>query len=69
MHAAPTVTPVVAGAVATTGAIHDPAAVRVHVAGKPSSAHERVVIAVLGRVTAVEVAYGVHTNVAEPAAY
>lgn len=60
---------VATGAVYTIGATHDPVAVRVHVAGNPSSAHERVEIAVLGAVTAVVVPYGVHTNVAVPAAY
>ena len=65
--------PPVVGAVATgaeaTGATHDPVAVRDHVAGKPSSAHDRMEIAVLGAVTAVDVAYGVHTKVAVPPAY
>lgn len=69
MHEPPTVTPVATGAVATTGAIHAPEAVRVHVAGKPSSAQERVEIAVFGAVTAVVDPYGVHTNVTVPAAY
>ena len=57
------------GAVYTTGATHEPVATRVHVAGKPSAAHERVDTAVLGNVAAVDVAYGVHTNVAVPPAY
>ena len=35
--------------------MHEPVAVRVHVAGKPSSAHVRVVVAVLGAVATVEV--------------
>lgn len=61
--------PLATGSATTIGAIHVPVAVRVHVAGKPSSAHERVEIAVLGAVTAVVVPYGVHTNVAVPAAY
>jgi hypothetical protein len=43
--------------------------VRDHVAGKPSSAHDRMEIAVLGAVTAVVVPYGVHTSVAVPPAY
>jgi hypothetical protein len=61
---------VATGAVNIIGAMHEPVAVRVHVAGKPSSAHVRVVVvAVLGAVTTVEVPYGVHTSVAEPAAY
>ena len=60
---------VATGAVNIIGAIHVPVAVRVHVAGKPSSAHDRVDTAVLGNVAAVEVAYGVHTNVAVPPAY
>lgn len=60
---------VATGAVYTTGATHDPVAVRDHVAGKPSSAHDRVEIAVLGAVTAVVVPYGVQTSVAVPPAY
>jgi hypothetical protein len=60
---------VATGAVYTIGATHDPVAVRVHVAGNPSSAHDLVDIAVLGIVGAVDVAKGVHTNVAVPAAY
>ena len=60
---------VATGAVYTTGATHDPVAVRDHVAGKPSSAHDRVEIAVLGAVIAVAVPYGVHTSVAVPPAY
>jgi len=67
------VIPVATGAVATgaeaTGATHDPVAVRDQVAGKPSSAHDRMEIAVLGNVAAVDVAYGVHTKVAVPPAY
>jgi hypothetical protein len=69
VHEPPTVTPVATGGVTTTGAIHAPEAVRVHVAGKPSAAHDRVDTAVLGNVAAVDVAYGVHTNVTVPAAY
>jgi hypothetical protein len=65
--------PPVVGAVATgaeaTGATHEPVAVRVHVAGNPSSAQDRMEIAVLGAVTAVVVPYGVHTSVAVPPAY
>ena len=65
--------PPLAGAVATgaetIGATHVPVAVRVHVAGKPSSAHDRIEIAVLGAVTAVVVPYGVQTSVAVPPAY
>jgi hypothetical protein len=60
---------VATGAVYTTGAMHEPAAVRVQVAGKPSSAHDRVEIAVLGAVAAVDVAYGVQMSVAVPLAY
>ena len=61
---------VATGSVTTIGAMHEPVAVRVHVAGNPSSAHERVVVvAVLGAVATVEVPYGVHTKVAEPATY
>ena len=60
---------VATGAVYTTGATHEPVAVRVHVAGNPSSAQDRVEIAVLGIVGAVDVAKGVHTNVAVPPAY
>lgn len=45
--------PLATGSATTIGAIHVPAAVRVHVAGKPSSVHERVEIAVFGAVTAV----------------
>jgi hypothetical protein len=60
---------VATGAVTTIGATHDPVAVRDHVAGKPSAAHDRIEIAVLGAVTAVVVPYGVQTSVAVPPAY
>ena len=69
LHEPPIVVPEVAGVVVATGATHDPVAVRDHVAGKPSSAHDRMEIAVLGAVTAVVVPYGVHTSVAVPPAY
>ena len=57
------------GGVVTIGATHEPVAVLVQVAGKPSSAQDRVEIAVFGAVTAVVEPYGVHTSVAVPAAY
>jgi hypothetical protein len=65
----PVVGAVATGAVYTTGATQFPVAVRDQVAGKPSSAHDRMEIAVLGNVAAVDVAYGVHTKVAVPPAY
>ena len=61
--------PEATGVVTTTGATHEPVAVRVHVAGKPSSAHDRVEIAVFGAVTAVADPNAVHTSVADPAGY
>jgi hypothetical protein len=60
---------VATGAVTTIGATHDPVAVRDHVAGKPSAAHDRIEIALLGAVTAAVVPYGVQTSVAVPPAY
>lgn len=60
---------VATGAVNTTGATQFPVATRVQVAGKPSSAHDRVDTAVLGAVTAVVVPYGVQISVAVPPAY
>ena len=65
----PTFVGAVATGVETIGATHTPVAVRVHVAGKPSAAHDRVEIAVLGAVITVVVPYGVQTSVAVPPAY
>jgi hypothetical protein len=63
------VIPEATGVVVTIGATHEPDVVRVHVAGNPSSTHDRVEIAVLGAVTAVDELYGVHTSVAVPELY